>query len=125
MWYRKAQNTGGNQPPVSGINGPNDEYQHVEGTPEEIDDPYVVGRTRAIDATDQILKDPKKDAYNMTMEEKLSELHQEPMNVTTSIDPNPEDPVVFKGNNSATVAKSYENQPANVPQNRPATIYSR
>jgi hypothetical protein len=170
MWYRKSQNLGGFMPSKSsmpiekGINGPADEYEHSDKySPENIDDPYVVGKTRAIDATDEILKDPKLDAYGMTMEEKLSKLHQEPMNKMANTDPNSikqriellpyegltieqalqedhqEDKnivqslfdansdayTVYKGNNSATVAKSYENQPAMVPTNRPATQYSR
>lgn len=153
-----------NMPSDKGINGPSDEFKHTDpNSPEAIDDPYVVGKTRAIDTTDEILKDPKHDAYNMTMEEKLSRLHQEPMNKVANTDPNllkeikellpyegltieqalqedhQEDKnivqslfdansdayTVYKGNNSATVAKSYENQPAMVPTNRPATQYSR
>lgn len=153
-----------NMPSEKGINGPSDEFEHPDpNSPEAIVDPYVVGKTRAIDTTDEILKDPKHDAYNMTMEEKLSKLHQEPMNKVANTDPNllkeikellpyegltieqalqedhQEDKnivqslfdansdayTVYKGNNSATVAKSYENQPAMVPTNRPATQYSR
>ena len=153
-----------NMPSDKGINGPSDEFKHTDpNSPEAIDDPYVVGKTRAIDTTDEILKNPKHDAYNMTMEEKLSKLHHEPMNKVANTDPNllkeikellpyegltieqalqedhqedknivqsPSDAnsgayTVYKGNNSATVAKSYENQPAMVPTNRPATQYSR
>lgn len=169
MWYRKSQNLGGYMPLKSnsvdkGINGPADEFQHADPkSPESVDDPYVVGKTQAIDTTDEILKDPRYDAYGMTLEEKLLKLHQEPMNKIANADPylvqkiqellpyegltieqalqedhqedknivqslfdaNSDAYTVYKGNNSATVAKSYENQPAMVPTNRPATQYSR
>ena len=168
MWYRKSQNLGGYMPSKptidKGINGPTDEFEHNDpNSPEAIDDPYVVGKTRAIDTTDEILKDPNYDAYGMTMEEKLLKLHQEPMNKVAYSDPklikqtnellpyegltieqalqedhqedknivqslfdaNSDAYTVYKGNNSATVAKSYENLPAMVPTNRPATQYSR
>jgi hypothetical protein len=168
MWYRKSQNLGGYMPSKAindkGINGPNDEFEHLDpNSPVAVDDPYVVGRTKAIDTTDEILKDPRYDAYGMTMEEKLLKLHQEPMNKVAYSDPklikqknellpyegltieqalqedhqedknivqslfdaNSDAYTVYKGNNSATVAKSYENQPAMVPTNRPATQYSR
>lgn len=129
MWYRRAQYSEGIEPSEyinKGINGPNDEHQHPDDSPEFFNDPYAVGKTRAIDATDEDLKNPKVDAYNMTLEEKLSRLHQEPMNRTESMSQfNSDAYTVYKGNNSATVAKSYENQPAMVPQNRPSTQYSR
>ena len=170
MWYRKSQNSGGYMPPKpnmtieKGINGPADEFEYIDQrSAEAVDDPYAVGKTLAIDTTDEILKDPKLDAYSMTMEEKLLKLHQEPMNKMANTDPNlikqkiellpyegltieqalqedhQEDKnivqslfdansdayTVYKGNNSAIVAKSYENQPAMVPTNRPATQYSR
>jgi|LauGreDrversion4_2_1035121.scaffolds.fasta_scaffold366531_2 hypothetical protein len=168
MWYRKSQNLGGYMPSKAiddkGINGPHDEFEHSDpNSPDAVDDPYVVGRTKAIDTTDEILKDPRYDAYGMTMEEKLLKLHQEPMNKVAYSDPklikqinellpyegltieqalqedhqedknivqslfdaNSDAYTVYKGNNSATVAKSYENQPAMVPTNRPATQYSR
>lgn len=164
MWYRKAQSLEGLMPSKAidsdGINGPNDEFDHQDpNSPEAIDDPYVVGKTKAIDTTDQILKNPQIDAYSLTMEEKLSRLHHEPMNkvsfvenntkqllpysgltleqalnedhqedkniIESVFDVNADEYPVYKGKNSLSVAVSYENQPAMVPQNRPATQYSR
>ncbi len=159
MWYRKAQRLEGVEPSnhIKGINGPYDEFQHDNPyAPEAVDDPYVVGRTLAIDTTDELLKDPKVDAFSLTMEEKLMKLHQEPMNkvayniqellpyggltleqalsddhqedknLTESItELNSDAYTVHKSNNSAIVSKVYENQPAMVQQNKPATQYSR
>ena len=95
MWYRKSQSLGGYMPSKSnmaiekGINGPADEFEYIDQrSAEAVDDPYAVGKTLAIDTTDEILKDPKFDAYSMTMEEKLLKLHQEPMNKMANTDPN-------------------------------------
>lgn len=139
-----------------GINGPPDEKPHSI----DEDDNYAVGKTRAVEFTDQILKDPAIDAYSTTLEEKLQALHQESMNRTSkqlykskfvtvnlmepyqgdtleealetkhkqSIDSifsgNAHAPTVHKSNNSAFVAKSYDNGPGIVPSNRPGTQYS-
>ena len=62
----------------------------------------------------------------LTIEQALQEDHQEDKNIVQSLfDANSDAYTVYKGNNSAIVAKSYENQPAMVPTNRPATQYSR
>lgn len=169
MWYRQSNNfMAGLIPDVKssheepaldlpgGINGPPDEK------PESVDenDNYAVGKTRALEFTDHILKNPAIDAYSKTLEEKLQALHQEPMNRTSkqlykskyvtvnlmepyqggtleealatehrqSIDSifsgNGDAPTVHKSNNSAFVAKSYDNGPGIVPSNRPGTQYS-
>lgn len=169
MWYRQSNNfMAGLIPDVKssheepaldlpgGINGPPDEK------PESVDenDNYAVGKTRALEFTDHILKNPAIDAYSKTLEEKLQALHQEPMNRTSkqiyknnfvtvnlmepyqggtledaletehrqSIDSifsgNEDAPTVHKSNNSAFVAKSYDNGPGIVPSNRPGTQYS-
>jgi hypothetical protein len=169
MWYRQSNNfMAGLIPDVKssyedpaldlpgGINGPADEK------PQSVDenDNYAVGKTRAVEFTDEILQNPAIDAYSKTLEEKLQALHQEPMNRTSkqlykskfvtvnlmepyqggtleealetehrqSIDSifsgNRDAPTVHKSNNSAFVAKSYDNGPGIVPSNRPGTQYS-
>jgi hypothetical protein len=168
MWYRQSNNfMAGLIPDLKssrevsldlpgGINGPPDE----KPGPLSVDDNYAVGKTRALEFTDEILQNPEIDAYTTTLEEKLQALHQETMNRTSKqiyknnfitvnlMDPyqggtleealetehrqpidsifsgNEDAPTVHKSNNSAFVAKSYDNGPGIVPSNRPGTQYS-
>lgn len=101
---------------ADGINGPNDESAESKNS----NDPYAVGRTRAIDTADKALKDPQLDYFSTPLERKLEDLHHEDINAE-SMASMEDGEVTYKGQNSQTIHNFYEGSNN---KNNPAILHT-
>ena len=135
IWYHKTRlaqtnaESGAVNAPLSkqappqnniGINGPPDENKKSKN----VNDPYAVGRTRAIYKADEMLKNPNVDYFETGLESKLEQLHHENQNVLgpQSMSSMEDGAITYKGQNSVDIAHTNDNRNNVYFQDKPATL---